>query len=82
MKRCGFSVLFVLSILIAQAQISDTIKQVLPGAWDVNKYLPLIKEKRVGIFANQTSMIDRIHVVDLLRSLDVNIKVIFGPEHG
>jgi uncharacterized protein YbbC (DUF1343 family) len=45
-------------------------------------YVPLIKGKRVGIFANQTSMVGNTHLVDTLRKLAVDIKVIFGPEHG
>jgi uncharacterized protein YbbC (DUF1343 family) len=45
-------------------------------------YLPLIKGKRVGIFANQTSMVGNTHLVDTLMKLGVTIKAIFGPEHG
>lgn len=56
--------------------------QPIPGAARINAYLPLIKNKRVGIFANQTSMIGNTHLVDTLRKLGVKISVIFGPEHG
>ncbi|MBM3416268.1 MAG: DUF1343 domain-containing protein [Bacteroidetes bacterium] len=56
--------------------------QVIPGAERFNVYLPLIKGKNVGIFANHTSMVGKTHLVDTLRSLGVTIKVIFGPEHG
>lgn len=55
---------------------------ILTGAERINVYLPLIKGKKVGIFANQTSIIGNSHLVDTLRKLGVNIKVIFGPEHG
>ena len=55
---------------------------ILPGAERLHVYLPLIKGKRVGIFANQTSMVGNTHLVDTLRKLGVDIKVIFGPEHG
>jgi uncharacterized protein YbbC (DUF1343 family) len=54
----------------------------MPAAERINVYLPLIQKKRVGIFANQTSMVGNKHLVDTLRSLGVNIAVIFGPEHG
>jgi uncharacterized protein YbbC (DUF1343 family) len=57
-------------------------KRIIPGAERTEVYVPLIKGKRVGIFANQTSMIGNSHVVDTLRKLGVDIKVIFGPEHG
>ena len=56
--------------------------QILTGAERINVYLHLIKGRKVGIFANQTSMVGNSHLVDTLRKLGVNIKVIFGPEHG
>lgn len=57
-------------------------KPILAGAERVNVYLPLIKGRRVGIFANHTSMVGNTHLVDTLRKLGVDVKVIFGPEHG
>jgi uncharacterized protein YbbC (DUF1343 family) len=45
-------------------------------------YLPLLKGKRVAVFANQTSMVGHTHLVDTLLRRGVNINVIFGPEHG
>lgn len=56
--------------------------KILSGADRINVYMPLIKGRTVGIFANQTSMVGKTHLVDTLRSLGVDIKVIFGPEHG
>ena len=55
---------------------------IIPAAERINVYLPLIKGKRVGIFANQTSIVGKTHLVDTLRKLGVDIKAIFGPEHG
>jgi uncharacterized protein YbbC (DUF1343 family) len=57
-------------------------QQIISGAERISVYLPLIKGKKVGIFANQTSMVGNIHLVDTLQKLGVTIKVIFGPEHG
>lgn len=56
--------------------------EIIPGAERINVYLPLLKNKRIGIFANQTSMVGHTHLVDTLRKLGVDIKIIFGPEHG
>lgn len=56
--------------------------KILAGADRINVYLPLIKGRTVGIFANQTSMVGNTHLVDTLRALGITIKVIFGPEHG
>jgi len=65
-----------------ESGIRDPESRIMPGAERINVYLPLIKGKRVGIFANQTSMVGNVHLIDTLRKLDVDIKVIFGPEHG
>jgi len=56
--------------------------QIKPGAASMNQYLPLLKDKKVALFANHTSTIENVHLADTLQKLGVNIKVIFGPEHG
>ena len=63
---------------------SNTEKKapILAGAERMNVYVPLLKGKRIGIFANQTSMVGNTHLVDTLQKSGVTIKVIFGPEHG
>lgn len=55
---------------------------IITGAEQTEKYLPLLKGKRVAIMANQTSIIGKAHLVDSLKSLGVNIVKVFGPEHG
>ncbi|MDZ4746984.1 MAG: DUF1343 domain-containing protein [Saprospiraceae bacterium] len=54
----------------------------MPGAWDTEAYLPLLKSKRVGLVVNHTSTIGRVHLVDSLISRGVNIVSLFSPEHG
>jgi uncharacterized protein YbbC (DUF1343 family) len=55
---------------------------VIPGAEQTDKYLPMLKGKKVALLVNHTSMIGGKHIVDALISKGVSIKVIFGPEHG
>ncbi len=74
--------LFLLVSCYAQTGTTSSDKKILAGADRISVYLPLLKNKSVGIFANQTSMVGNTHLVDTLRKLGVNIKVIFGPEHG
>ncbi|MBM3159516.1 MAG: DUF1343 domain-containing protein [Bacteroidetes bacterium] len=73
-------------VLFAQKTItSKKNSATLPiesGAQQLDSYVPLLKEKRVGVFANQTSMVGKKHLVDTLLSLGIDIRVIFGPEHG
>ncbi len=61
-------------------------KEIVVGANQLEKYLPLIEGKRIGIVANQTSVIFNkegyAHLVDSLVSLNVEIKKVYAPEHG
>ena len=52
------------------------------GAERISEYIHLLKGKKIGLFANQTSTVGSRHLVDTLHKLGVNISVIFGPEHG
>ncbi len=44
--------------------------------------MPRIKDKRVGIVVNHTSMVNDVHLVDTLISLGIDVKLIWAPEHG
>ena len=55
---------------------------ILPAAENTSAYLPLLKGKKVAVFANQTSTVGDKHLVDVLKKSGVDVKVIFGPEHG
>jgi uncharacterized protein YbbC (DUF1343 family) len=57
-------------------------KEIKTGAEQTEKYLLLLKGKRVAIMANQTSVIGKTHLVDSLKTLGINIVKVFGPEHG
>lgn len=52
------------------------------GAEQLDKYMPMIKGKRVGILANPTTTIGGTHLVDSLQKIGVKIMKVFGPEHG
>ncbi len=82
--------------------IEEDLKQVqgdtsvIVGANRTALYLPLLKGKRLGVVANQTSVIfnksaalqnttrngNYTHLVDSLLSLNITIKKVFSPEHG
>ncbi len=69
-------------VLIAVKNQDKTIKSLRPGDMQLEKYLPLLKGKKIALVANQTSVIGNTHLVDTLRGLQMDIKVIFAPEHG
>ena len=55
---------------------------ILVGAEQFDRYLPLLKGKRVGLLVNQTSRAFDQHLVDALLEKGVQITAIFAPEHG
>jgi uncharacterized protein YbbC (DUF1343 family) len=65
-----------------KSKIQDPKSAIRPAAERIDVYLPLLKGKRVGIFANHTSTVGNNHLVDTLLKSGVNVVVAFGPEHG
>ena len=51
-----------------------TAKDIKTGADQTEVYLPLLKNKQIGIVSNQTSLIGKTHLIDSLLSLKINIK--------
>jgi uncharacterized protein YbbC (DUF1343 family) len=73
----------IIIFLLASATAGTTEAQrITPAAERIDVYVPLLKGKKVGVFSNQTSMVGNVHLIDTLKSLGVNITVIFSPEHG
>ncbi|CAM4145957.1 exo-beta-N-acetylmuramidase NamZ family protein [Gillisia limnaea] len=72
---------------------SKDYQRILVGAERIEEYLPLLKNKRIGIVGNQSSLIlnstgntseekKYTHLVDSLVALEINIVRVFAPEHG
>jgi hypothetical protein len=45
-------------------------------------FVDSLKGKRIAVVANQTSVVNGIHLVDTLLSLNLNVVKVFAPEHG
>jgi len=73
---------------IASNKNEIKVDKIITAANQTEKYLPLLKNKKVAIVANQTSVIyknenkEHVHLVDSLLALGVNIVNVFAPEHG
>lgn len=52
------------------------------GAEAMEMYLPLLKDKRVALVVNHTALVGKVHLVDTLKSVGVNVVKVFAPEHG
>jgi uncharacterized protein YbbC (DUF1343 family) len=72
-------VIFVVGMLVIHV---GAMAQLLTGAGQMGQYIPMLKGKRVAVFANATSTVGSSHLVDTLVKNGVNIHTIFSPEHG
>jgi len=67
-------------------------QELILGANNIEAYLPLLKNKKIGIVGNQSSLIlnrslqkeipTYTHLVDSLVALDLEVVRLFSPEHG
>lgn len=67
---------------MALEQSASLSQEIITGADQTEKYVPYLKGKRVGMVANQSSIIGEKSIVDSLLALGVRIVKVFGPEHG
>jgi len=77
MKRIYFAgiILFLFSVSLYSQSIRT-------GAERTEIYFHWLKNKNVAVVANQTSLIQKTHLVDSLLNAGINVKKIFCPEHG
>jgi uncharacterized protein YbbC (DUF1343 family) len=61
---------------------TNTAAGIIPGAEQTEAYIPLLKGKRVAVFANNTSRVGNKHLVDVLLKNGIHVTKIFAPEHG
>ena len=73
-------------------------RSILTGADNYEAYLPLLKDKKVGVITNQTGIVlytdvkdlansttnttDTLSIVDFLIDQGIDVQKIFAPEHG
>ena len=74
----NYKLILVLFFMISLRAVG----QVIPGAYQTQKYLPLLKGKQVALVVNHTSVIGKTHLADSLLALGIQVKRIFAPEHG
>jgi len=83
-----FLILLAIGNIKCVAQIASSKNNIsgkrgiITGADQTEKYLSYLKGKRIGLVANQSSIIGKKSSVDSLLSLGIKIVKVFGPEHG
>ncbi|MBL1278738.1 MAG: DUF1343 domain-containing protein [Fluviicola sp.] len=55
---------------------------IIVGAEKLGSFVPLLQGVGVGIVANQSSMVQDQHLVDVLSNMRINVRAVFSPEHG
>jgi uncharacterized protein YbbC (DUF1343 family) len=68
--------------LVKQSEIKIEKEPILTGADRSDQYLPLLKNKTIGLVVNHSAISGEKHLLDILLENDINVKVIFAPEHG
>lgn len=74
----AFLLLFLTAFLHAQRYA----RNIITGAERLEEWLPELKNKRVALLVNQTSLVCKTHLVDTLLSRGIKVVRIFAPEHG
>lgn len=85
--RLEISIIFWITIFNLVTQWGCIFAQepkvpVIVGAERTEVYFPLLQDKRLGVVANQISLIGQTHLVDSLVHAGFNVVKAFGPEHG
>ncbi|MBK9290274.1 MAG: DUF1343 domain-containing protein [Bacteroidetes bacterium] len=89
-KLHTLSALFLLFLMPSCATAQKTYvtprlvsyNQITPGAHRTSEYFPLLQGRNVAVVTNQTGIIGRRHLVDVLRESGIKVVKIFTPEHG
>lgn len=72
----------LLSFFCTSLNLEAKNPPILPGAYLMDSYLPLLKNKKVALLVNQTSEVNGILLPDTLLKRGVQVVKIFSPEHG
>ncbi|MES2218798.1 MAG: DUF1343 domain-containing protein [Pseudomonadota bacterium] len=75
-----FFLLFLM--LFVNCAFGTPEQTVITGAEQTELYLPQLAGKKVAVFANNTSLVGKKHLVDVLLKNHIHITKIFVPEHG
>jgi len=78
MKQIWIILFLLFSIYPLQAENAP----VKTGAESTAEYFPLLGTKKIAILSNQTGLVGKEHLVDLLHRKGYNVVALFSPEHG
>ena len=76
------TVVFEDSLLLKKAEKVPTKAKPTLGIERLGLILDSLKGKRIAVVANQTSVLNNVHLVDTLLALKIDVVKVFAPEHG
>ena len=79
MRGTGF---FIVVLLFLTVFCTHVVGQVVSGVERTAEYLPSLNGKRVGVVANNASVVQGVNTIDTLIALGCEVVKIFSPEHG
>jgi uncharacterized protein YbbC (DUF1343 family) len=65
-----------------EVEFHHTIHKPLLGIDRLHLFLDSLTDKRIAVVGKQTSVVGKVHLVDTLLSLKLNVVKVFAPEHG
>lgn len=76
--------IFLVCMPDVKAQTTTSDAPLKLGAERLDVITQLLKDKKVGLVVNQTSILEsrQIHLLDALLAEKINVKKVFAPEHG
>lgn len=80
--RMKLKIIFAVFVSVLSCLQASSQSSVITGAERTQVYMPMLKGKKIAVFANQTSTIKGVHLVDTLIQSGIKVVKIFGPEHG
>lgn len=79
MKRIILLYFFTITAALATCA---TAQKVITGAERTDRYVTLLKDKKIALLSNHTGMVGDEHTLDLMLRKGLNVTTIFSPEHG
>jgi uncharacterized protein YbbC (DUF1343 family) len=64
------------------AKTKHDLKNPILGIDRLHLFIDSLKNKRIAVVGNQTSVVNGKHLVDTLLALNLNVVKVFSPEHG
>ncbi len=77
-----FSVISLSTLAQSKPPVLVSYRQIVSGDQQTSEYFPILKDKKVALVVNQSSIIENTNLVDTLLASGIKVVRIFSPEHG